>query len=142
MSLRKKRMICPRLPGLSAMCHCRIGARCHDRRVHQMSILITATYPLKSTAEISFGSLGKIKSQTSSSSMRFYQELRIWRRVAPGSTTKIPSGLWASGKSKLKFSFSPSLSSEALDLAPRVHLNRTTETYSRPSGFGCFESET
>jgi hypothetical protein len=108
-SLRKKRMICPRLPGLSATCHCRTGARCHDQRVRQMSILITATYPLKSTAEISFGSLdsGKIKSQTSSSSMRFYPELRIWRHVAPGSTTKIPSGLWAPGKSKLKSRFFP-----------------------------------
>jgi hypothetical protein len=34
--------------------------------------------------------------------------------------------------------FPPSLSSRALDLASCVHLNRTTETYSGPSGFGCF----
>jgi hypothetical protein len=106
---KKKRMICPWLSGLSATCHCRIGAKCHDRQVRQMSILITTMYPLKSTAEIFFGSpnSGKIKSQTSSSSMHFYPELRIWRRMALVSTAKIPSGLRAPGKSKLKSLFFP-----------------------------------
>jgi hypothetical protein len=141
-SLRKKRMICPRLPRLSATCHCQTGARCHDQRVRQMSILIIAMYPLKSTVEISFGSpdSGKIKSQTSSSSTGFYPELRIWQRVAPGSMANIPPGLWAPGKSNSNLAFSPSLSSGTLDLASCVHLNRTAKTYSGPSGFGCFGS--
>jgi hypothetical protein len=106
---KKEAMICPRLPRLSSKCHCRIAVWCHNRRVCHMSILMTTTYPLKSTTEISFGSLGseKIKSQTSSSSMHFYSKLRIWRRMAPKSTAKIPSGLWALGKSKLKSHFFP-----------------------------------
>jgi hypothetical protein len=74
-----------------------------------MSILITAMYPLKSMAEISFRSPDSEENQISNLILfhALLPELRIWRCVAPGSMAKIPSGLRALGKSKLKSLFFP-----------------------------------
>jgi hypothetical protein len=62
-------------------CHVSLldSARCHDRRVCHTSTLMTATYSLKSTTEISFGSpgSGKMKTQTYFFLEEKHLELRI-----------------------------------------------------------------
>jgi hypothetical protein len=123
-------MICPRLPGLSATCHCRIGARCHDRRVHHMSTLMTATYPLKSMAEISFGSLGSGKINTQTYFSLEEKTSRVKDLTTCGlqrSMAEIPSWLWTSGKSNLKPHFPSALLPGAGDLLTRGPHRSMTE---------------